>query len=294
MLSFWIICALLVLLALWFVLPAFLETKQEDEEADDQRAANLAVYQDQYQELEADLKHGLIEQEQHQQEKDELERRLLDDVQKQSVDSGPVASPVARKFGYGVAAAIPVLAVAFYLLVGNQKALTPGAASTQSPGSAIRPGDMRSQQQIEENVNKLAQRLQQNPNDAQGWVMLGRSYMMLERYSDAADAYGRAIALNDKDANLWTDFAEALAMANQRRLAGKPTEALTRALQLDPKNQKALDLYGSAAYQAGDYQKAIETWQKLLSDLPPGSEEVRTISDQIAKAKELVNAKGSR
>jgi cytochrome c-type biogenesis protein CcmH len=124
--------------------------------------------------------------------------------------------------------------------------------------------------------------------------MLGRSYMMLERYSDAARAYGRAIALNDKDANLWTDFAEALAMANQRRLAGKPTEALTLALQLDPKNQKALDLYGSAAYQAGDYQKAIETWQKLLRDLPPGSEEMRTISDQIAKAKELVNAKGSR
>ena len=293
MLSFWIICALLVLLALWFVLPTFLETKQE-KGADDQRAANLAVYQDQYQELEADLKHGLIEQEQYQQDKDELERRLLDDVPKQSDDAAPPSSPTARKFGYGIAAAIPVLAVAFYLLVGNPKALTPGAASTQAPGSPSRPGDMRSQQQIEENVNKLAQRLQQNPNDAGGWVMLGRSYMMLERYSDAARAYGRAIALNDKDANLWTDFAEALAMANQRRLAGKPTEALTLALQLDPKNQKALDLYGSAAYQAGDYQKAIETWQKLLRELPPGSEEVRTISDQIAKAKELVNAKGSR
>ncbi|MEK6335660.1 MAG: c-type cytochrome biogenesis protein CcmI [Acidobacteriota bacterium] len=293
MLSFWIICTLLVLLALWFVLPAFLDTKQEAG-ADDQRRANLAVYQDQYQELEADLKHGLIEQEEYQQEKDELERRLLDDVQKQSVDSAPVASPAARKFGYGVAAAIPIVAVAFYFLVGNPRALTPGAISTAAPGAATRPGEMRSQQQIEENVNKLAQRLQQNPNDAEGWVMLARSYMMLERYSDAADAYGRAIALNDKDANLWTDFAEALAMANQRRLTGKPTEALTRALQLDPKNQKALDLFGSAAYQAGDYQKAIETWQKLLRDLPPGSEEVRTISDQIAKAKELVNAKGSR
>ena len=293
MLSFWIICALLVLLALWFVLPAFLETRQE-KDADDQTAANLSVYQDQYQELEADLKHGLIDQEQYQQEKDELERRLLDDVEQESVDSGPASSPTARKFGYGVAAAIPVVAVALYFVVGNPKALTPGAAATRTPESVTRPGDMRSQQQIEENVNKLAQRLQQNPNDAEGWVMLGRSYMILDRYSDAADAYGRAIALNDKDANLWADYAEALAMTNERQLAGKPTEALTRSLQLDPKNQKALDLSGSAAYQAGDYQKAIEYWQKLLRELPPGSEEVRTVSDQIAKAKELADGKGSR
>jgi cytochrome c-type biogenesis protein CcmH len=84
-----------------------------------------------------------------------------------------------------------------------------------------------------------------------------------------------------------------LALANNRQLAGKPTEALARALQLDPQNEKALDLAGSAAYQAGDYQKAIEYWQKLLRLLPPGSEELRTISEQIAKAKELAGGKGT-
>jgi cytochrome c-type biogenesis protein CcmH len=78
MLLFWIICALLVLLALWFVLPAFLQPSKENKK-DDRRAANLLVYQDQYQELETDLKNGLIAQEQYQQDKDELERRLLDD-----------------------------------------------------------------------------------------------------------------------------------------------------------------------------------------------------------------------
>jgi len=86
MLIFWIICALLVLLALWFVLPAFVHP-DEQKKSDEPRAANLLVYQNQYQELEADLKNGLIAQEQYQQEKDELERRVLDDVKTESTDS---------------------------------------------------------------------------------------------------------------------------------------------------------------------------------------------------------------
>jgi cytochrome c-type biogenesis protein CcmH len=293
MLIFWIICALLVLLALWFVLPAFLQ-QGEQAKPDDRRAANLLVYQDQYHELEADLKKGLIAQEQYQQEKDELERRLLDDVQKETGDSADEPMPAGRKFGYGIAAAIPIAAVAFYFAVGTPKALSPSAMSSQAPGSVTEQGDVRSQQQMEANVAKLAERLKQNPNDAEGWRMLGRSYMILERYSEAANAYQRASALNDKDAGLWADYAEALAMAGDRQLAGKPTEAIDRALQLDPKNQKALDLAGSAAYQAGNYQKAIEYWQRLLKVLPAGSEELRTISDQIARAKELAGGKGSR
>lgn len=293
MVIFWIICALLVLLALWFVLPAFLQ-QGEQTKPDDRRAANLLVYQDQYHELEADLKNGLIAQEQYQQEKDELERRLLDDVQKETGDSAADPMPAGRRFGYVVAAAIPIAAVAFYFVVGSPKALSPSAIAGQMPGPGSQQGDVRTQQQMEANVAKLAERLKQNPNDAAGWQMLGRSYMMLERYSEAADAYQRATALNDKNADLLADYAEALAMAGNRQLAGKPTAAIERALQLDPKNQKALDLAGSAAYQAGNYQKAIEYWQRLLKVLPAGSEELRTISDQIAKAKEMAGGKGSR
>ncbi|MFS8085104.1 MAG: c-type cytochrome biogenesis protein CcmI, partial [Acidobacteriota bacterium] len=105
------------MLALWFVLPALLQ-QSKDKTSDAPRAANLLVYQDQYQELEADLKNGLIAQEQYQQEKDELERRLLDDVKPAGADSAD-PSPAARKFGYGVAAVIPIAAVALYFIVGN-------------------------------------------------------------------------------------------------------------------------------------------------------------------------------
>jgi len=148
-----------------------------------------------------------------------------------------------------------------------------------------------SNQQIAANVEKLAKRLEQNPNDAEGWLMLGRSYISMERFADAAAAYEHVTKLNGNNADAWADYAEALAMANGQRLAGKPTDAINRALQIDPKHQKALDLAGSAAYQAGNYKKAIDYWQKLLTQFPAGSEELRTISAQIAKARELAGEK---
>jgi cytochrome c-type biogenesis protein CcmH len=148
-----------------------------------------------------------------------------------------------------------------------------------------------SQEQIAANVDKLAARLKQNPNDPQGWTMLARSYMMQEKFSDAAAAYEKLTALNANDADAWTDYAEALALANGQNLAGKPTEAINRALQINPQHQKALDLSGSAYYQAGDYKKAIEQWQKLLKLLPPGSDELKTITEQISKTKGLAAGK---
>src|ERR1043166_467854 len=127
-----------------------------------------------------------------------------------------------------------------------------------------------SNEQIAANIDKLAERLKQNPNDAQGWTMLARSYMMQERFPEAASAYEHLTALNANDADAWADYAEALALANNKNLAGKPAEAANRALQIDPNNMKALYFVGSAAFQAHDYQKAIEHWQKLLKLLPAG------------------------
>ncbi len=292
MLTFGIIAALFVLLIFWFVLPPLLQ-KSEAKKTDANASANVIIYQDQLKELEADLKTGLIGEDQYQPEKESIERRLLEDVKSKAPLTGRVPSTRTSVIVYALSVFIPVAAVAFYLLVGNPKALSSAPAPT-GPPSAAKPERQMSPQQIAANVDKLAERLKQNPNDAQGWLMLARSYLMLERYAEAAKAYERAAALNANDADLWADYAEALALSNGQNLAGKPTEAINRALQVDPSNQKALDLAGSAAFQSGNYQKAISYWQQLLKQLPAGSEELRTISAQIAKAKELAGGKGSR
>ena len=292
MLTFWIIAALLMLFAFWFILPALLNKPGADEDVE-RREANVLVYKDQNRELDADLKNGLIGEEQYKAEKSELERRLLEDVAAKSAAVAPNKKGT-NAFAYGVAAFIPIGAIALYFVVGNPKGVNPsGSPQTIAATAPDQPGTM-SQQQIAANVEKLAERLRQNPNDAQGWTMLARSYMMLERFSEAASAYERLTALNANDADAWADYAEALALANGQSLAGKPTEAINRALKIDPKHQKALDLAGSAAFQANDYKKAIEYWQKLLTELPAGSDELQTITAQISKAKELAAGKGSR
>ena len=296
MLTFWIIAALMILLALWFILPALLQ-KPNDAAEVERREANVLIYRDQNRELEADLKNDLIGEEQYKAEKVELERRLLEDVT--AIKASAATAKSSNSFAYSVALFIPIGAIAFYLIVGNSNGLNPATApaTMANAGSEqlgpVSQGQM-SQAQVAANVDKLAARLKQNPNDPQGWTMLARSYIMLERFSEAASAYEKLTALSANDADAWADYAEALALANGQDLAGKPTQAINRALQINPKHQKALDLSGSAAYQAGDYNKAIEQWQKLLKLLPPGSDELKTITDQISKTKELAAGKGSR
>lgn len=117
--------------------------------------------------------------------------------------------------------------------------------------------------------------------------MLGRSYTNLQKYSEASNAYAKATALKADDADLWADYAFALAMANGQRLQGQPLELVKKALQLDPENPKALELAGAAAFEAKNYNQAVDYWQKLLQKAPPDSELGRALSQRINEAKSL-------
>ena len=127
MVIFLFICAMMVLLALWYVLPTLWQTAA-DPKSDDARAANLIVYQDQLRELAADLKSGLLSEAQYEQDKEELERRLLEDVGDARIKS-PSKQMRGRALAYAIAIAIPIAALAFYFAVGNPKALNPNAVN---------------------------------------------------------------------------------------------------------------------------------------------------------------------
>src|SRR6266403_3374574 len=112
MLTFWIIAGLMMLFALWFVLPPLLQ-KASDDKSDERRAANFLIYKDQLKEMEADLKNGLMSEEQYQQDREELERRLLEDVKTAVPHPTAGAAASSRKFAYGVGLFIPVGVIAF-------------------------------------------------------------------------------------------------------------------------------------------------------------------------------------
>jgi cytochrome c-type biogenesis protein CcmH len=292
---FWVICALLIVIALAFVLPPALQRSDEAEVVSDEerKQANIEVYRDQLSELEADLRNGIIAEDQYATDRDEIERRLLEDTATTRSQKAAAAAPInARNTAYLLGFGLPLIAVIFYLRVGEPDRITNPApvGAPPSVSSAEAPPE-RTQAQIEANVAKLAERLKSNPNDAQGWSMLARSYSSMEKYSEAATAYGKATELNPKDADLWAEYAFATGMAGGKSLEGKPTELINRALKVDPENPKALQLAGSAAFQAKDYNKAIDYWQRVLKKVPPGSEVAETISERINEAKTLAARK---
>ena len=287
MILFWLICAGLVAIALAFVLPTLLQTAPAADESDKERA-NVEVYRDQLSELEADLANGIVSPEQYRQDRDEIERRLLDDVagKAEAADKKTKAAAAGRGSAYAVALGIPVVAVALYLLVGNSAALS-GVPPQSLPASGLPRDGQMSQQQIDANVAALAKRMDANPNDADGWAMLGRSYLNLEKYNEASNAYAKAAALKKDDADLLTEYAFALAMTNGRQLQGRPAELIKQALRIAPENPKVLQLAGTAEFEAKNYKQAIVYWQKLLDKTSGDPELARSISKRIDEAKAL-------
>lgn len=302
MIFFWLVCAIFVAIALAFILPPLLQSSpQTSSGSDDEQArkkANVDIYRDQISELEADVDNGIVSREQYQQDRDEIERRLLEDVAtdvvKKGADKNNAALATSRTPVYAIALGIPLIAVALYVQLGNRAALSDAPAATTTGGqasldsSAQPPGQM-SQAGIEANVAKLAARLEQNPSDVQGWIMLGRSYLNLEKYKEASNAYAKASALKPDDADLLGDYAFALGMANGQRLQGQPLDLINKALKLDPENPKALELAGSAAFEAKNYGQAIDYWQKLLQKTPPNTELGEALSQRISEAKSLAD-----
>ena len=293
MILFWVICAVMVAIALAFVVPPLL-ANEEGKPLDESEEANVSVYRDQLTELEADLRNGIIAEDQYQRDRDGIERRMLEDVSTVR-DTGAKPTPAGgdRRPAYALALAVPLIAVALYLQVGNLR-LNPQGRPQSLPESTAeessQPPSGMTQQNIEANVASLARRLEQNPNDVQGWTMLGRSYTSMEKYKEASDAYAKATQLKSDDADLWADYAFAMAMANGKSLQGRPQELIKKSLQLDPDNPKGLELAGSAAFETKNYKQAVDYWQRLLAKTPAGSELAKTISERIEEAKRLAGS----
>jgi cytochrome c-type biogenesis protein CcmH len=287
MILFWIVCAVLIVIALGFVLPPLLQRETTTEKAlsdQDRKEANIAIYRDQLNELKAELENGIVSQHQFDEDSQDIERRLLEDASaSQRVVSS--SSEKGRSTAYVVAFAVPLIAVVLYLKVG-----TPPSVSNSGtlPGEATSTaGGPRTQQQIDANVEKLAQRLKANPNDADGWVMLARSYNSMGRFGEATGAYAKATELKPNEADLWAEYAFATAMTNNRKIETKAMELINQALKVDPENAKALQLAGTAAFDNRDYKKAIEFWQRVLNRVPPGSEVAQALTERINEAKTL-------
>lgn len=290
MILFWLIAAALTAAALAFLLPPLLRTRAPSAPAL-RAAANASIYREQLEELRADLARGALTREEFDRGMAEIEQRIVAERGEVEGAAEPAQARPRRPTGAAVAIGVllPLLAGVAYWQLGNPGALQEGAAG--SPAAGQPAGHPVTRAQMEALVERLAARLQQNPNDPGGWVLLGRSLGTLGQFERSAAAYGKAVQLFPQDAGLLADHADALAMARGRRLEGEPMAIIQRALALDPGHLKALSLAGSAEFERKDYAAAIRYWERILKLAPPDSEFARSVAGSIGEARTLSGQK---
>ncbi|MDP1649918.1 MAG: c-type cytochrome biogenesis protein CcmI [Rubrivivax sp.] len=226
--------------------------------------------------------------------KAQLEREILQavlaapeaDAARANAPAAEVTSRPSRAMTAGLLSFVVVLALAGYAWTGSPGVPSAGSPSAAAAGGSNPHASGADEQQFAAAVEQLAARLRGQPDDAEGWAMLARSYGMLGRVDDALPAYQKAVAQRADDARLLADYADTLALKNNRNLEGEPLKLVERALKIEPNNLKALSLAGAAAFNRQDYATAVRYWDQVARNAPPDSPYLPQVQASIAEARE--------
>lgn len=227
-----------------------------------------------------------------------LEKRLLAAVmaappaQAAAAPAATSARPVPRRLAWGLAVFVLVFGAAGYALLGNREGwnTTPAAASADtaaSPAAAASAPHAMTTAQIQGMVDSLAARLKNEPDNAEGWLMLGRSYAVLGQFEPAIKAYRRVLTLQPKNAQALADLADALAVTHGGKFDGEPAQLVEQALAADGANLKALLLAGTIAFDKKDYATAARHWDHAQKAGPSDSDLVKQARENLAEARQL-------
>jgi len=277
LLPFIVGAAVLVGVALLLLLPPLFRggRKQAAVPADadaGQAQTALVVLREQLADLEAEHATGRMDEATYRRSRDELERRALDEGE---AGTTTLVTAPSRYWAAVVAIGVPVVAAAVYLILGNPAGLDPRQIAGEQQFDP---------QQIAGMVNTLAERMEKEPDNVEGWSMLARSYVVLEDYAKAAAAYAHVAERVKDDPDLLADWADVVA-ARDRSVAGEAEQIAKRALELDPGHPKSRLLAGTAAYQRGDYAGASAHWERILATVPPGDPVIASLLEGINEAR---------
>lgn len=296
MATFWVVAGVFIVASLMFVLPTLIKSRQGKITALERQTANIAIYRDQMAELDADLSNDVLSKEQYEKSKQELQKRMLQDVNVSGTRSDTDASPSKARglvTAVVIMLAIPLTAVSLYMTIGDTRGLLPQSqlANATQFHSENMGGMSQGHAEIKSVVDNLVARLQDNPEDIEGWVMLGRTYAIMGQYQQASATYAKLVEMIPDNAQLLSDYADVLAMTNNGSLIGKPAELITQALSIDPEYPKALALAGTVEFEKENYEQAANYWQRLVALIPEDSQLATSVTSSIEQARTLA-AKG--
>ncbi len=244
---------------------------------------SLALLREQFAELEREQAAGAISKIEYAETKAELERRVLEEAD--SVDS--VEASGGRKglyVAFAAAVIVPVCAFMGYLQFGTPQAFDPEFLRAQT--EAIEHSGGHSDADMMAQIERLEQRLKENPDNADGWLMLARTHGAFRNFTKSSEAYEQVDRLIPGNAVILADWADMLAAASGS-LEGRPLDLVERALAADPTYWKALALMGTYCFDTQDYAGAVKHWSKMRDGVEPGSPEWNSITENIEQARNL-------
>ncbi len=285
--TFWLTASVLILLAMCFIVAPLVFHRSGRRAALDLRNQNLLAYRSRLEELDRELDSGTLDRESYRQLRDELEGSLVEDVP--DAERGVLESPAMIKRGKSAFVvvlasliALPAASVFFYDRWGAMDELEQFVTMQEMANT-----DAGKFSQMQGLAQQLREKLEAQPENSDGWAMLGRTYMNLEQYPDAAWAFERlAESINDnpmREATAWGLAAQALFFQNEGALAGGVSLAIDMARSLNPDEVNSLGLLGIAAFSQQNYQEALEYWERIV-EVAPDHPQVAAIQQGIAQA----------
>ncbi|WP_375739157.1 c-type cytochrome biogenesis protein CcmI [Pseudomonas boanensis] len=276
MIDFWLAAGLLLLVALAFLLiPVLRGRKAQTEE--DRTSLNVALYQERLDELEGQRSAGTLTQEQFDAGRAEAARELLADTE--GADIARV-SRLGKALPLVAAILAPALGFGMYLHWGASDKVELAREMREQPRS------------MEEMTARLERAVEAQPESAEGWYFLGRTYMAQDRAADAARAYEQAVKRAGRQPELLGQWAQALYFAAQKRLTPEVKALTEEALKADPNEVTSLGLLGIAGFEDGRYQDAIRYWERLIVQLPADDPSRGALQGGIDKAREKLKESG--
>lgn len=279
----WVVMAVLTAGALAFVLRPLLRraaTVWRRAEYD------IAVYRDQLGEVERDRERGVLSADEVAAANTEIERRILAAADAEEGSAGEKGASRDRRpaaaLAVFVALVVPAAAVSLYLNVGSPGLPDQPLAERRAQAGASE--GVGSAGTMEQMAARLAQRLIANPDDLNGWKLLGRSYMEIQRYAEAADAYRRVLEIGGERLDVSADYAEALVFAADAVVTPEALDIFTALAEADRLNPRARYYLGLAQAQKGDIRGALQAWVDLRAISPPAAPWLAAVDRQIASA----------
>ena len=258
---------------------------------------DLAVYRDQLRELESDRARGLVSEEQEGAARTEIERRMLRAARAreaasaaESTETPEAAGPAARRPAsrrratvLALGLCVPALAAGIYASLG-----TPGLPGRPFAESARPVEDPAAVAALREPVERLAARLESEPDDLEGWLLLGRSHLVLQRFPEAADAFRRAAALSGGDPEILSMLGETVVWASDGVVVPEAVQAFQRVLTVRPEDPAARFHLALARAQAGAVREAYDMWRALAADTPADAPWRGDLEDLIRQSEDVL------